>query len=640
MTFQSFTVRSCSRALLVLFTLLAIAPSAHAAKNYCRKIELTGNAGVGPNKAVEFLVKDNSGVTLLNKSCPITAGSNETDVAYITRLPYAWGTDSSNPPTTCPSPGGYDPNDPLKIQCVDYAGGSCKIKSKIAPKGVGDKKKYAEVCCYAEAECSGAKLGTEGTPVPITIQVEKYGSATPCPDPNNCEDCDLCQVDPDPMGMAQLPSPSGATCRTGVAASVGAYVVGATKALVECHKARLGGKIPTGTDCNAIPNSDPKTDSAVSGLSSGISSAANACVALRSPSTLGYHSCPAPCNAISLGGCSAGNGAPSCQTDHDCDTVPGAADGRCGDWLATASCLECVARTAVTGTVQDKYGVPSVSMSGSAQDCQIAIGLAVSNVTSLRINSTLGCQKKRDSGKTPLAAGISCKDHDPSGLIAAIEQKARDYILAHCQASDVAELDSICGGASTLAAVGQCIVDNVRTLNDAFSFAVIPSSSRKCGDDLKTGFEECDGTDDDDCPGACTAQCKCGQLSPVTENLTPCQPPVIDRYTFSVAAGENISVHADTIDAATASNLCFTPGSQCSSGEAIVGDNEAPCAFPPPGGAGCPHANLSATADGTCMVGVTVCTAACANPGVANYSLAVTRNGNPAIVDQIGDDGP
>jgi hypothetical protein len=40
------------------------------------------------------------------------------------------------------------------------------------------------------------------------------------------------------------------------------------------------------------------------------------------------------------------------------------------------------------------------------------------------------------------------------------------------------------------------------------------------------------------------------------------------------------------------------------------------------------------------MVGVTVCTAACANPGVANYSLAVTRNGNPAIVDQIGDDGP
>jgi hypothetical protein len=151
--------------------------------------------------------------------------------------------------------------------------------------------------------------------------------------------------------------------------------------------------------------------------------------------------------------------------------------------------------------VQDKYGVPSVSMSGSAQDCQIAIGLAVSNVTSLRINSTLGCQKKRDSGKTPLAAGISCKDHDPSGLIAAIEQKARDYILAHCQASDVAELDSICGGASTLAAVGQCIVDNVRTLNDAFSFAVIPSSSRKCGDDLKTGFEECDGTDDDELPG-------------------------------------------------------------------------------------------------------------------------------------------
>jgi hypothetical protein len=215
MTLRSLTTRTFGCAVLASLAFIAIAPSAHAAKNYCRKIELTGNAGVGPNKAVEFLVKDNSGVTLLNKSCPITAGSNETDVAYITRLPYAWGTDSSNPPTTCPSPGGYDPLDPLKIQCVDYAGGSCKIKSKIAPKGVGDKKKYAEVCCYADIECSGPKLGTEGTPVPITIQVEKYGSSTPCPDPNNCEDCDLCQVDPDPMGMAQLPSPSGATCRTG-----------------------------------------------------------------------------------------------------------------------------------------------------------------------------------------------------------------------------------------------------------------------------------------------------------------------------------------------------------------------------------------------------------------------------------------
>jgi hypothetical protein len=620
--------------------IVALSSSAHAAKNYCRKIELTGNAGNGPNKPVEFLVRDNTGGTLLNKSCPITAGSNETDIAYITRLPYAWGTDSSNPPTTCPLPGGYDPLDPLKTQCIDYAGGSCKVKVKISPKGDGSKKKYAEVCCYAETECSGAKLGTEGTPVPITIQVQKYGTAEPCPDPNNCEDCELCVVDPDPMGMAQIPSPTAAKCRSAVAAAAATYVISAAKVSVGCHKDRLAGKIPPPVDCNDLNQADSKQ--IVDAAQTALADATAACAADRSPTTFGYRTCPAPCNAISLGGCTAGLiGLPVCQTDRDCDTAPGAGDGRCGDWAATSNCLSCVIENAVTTAVTDKYGNPNVSMSPEGQDCQNAIGYALANLTSARINATIACQKKRDGGKQPLAAGQSCKDLDLGGLLASIEQKAKDFITAHCNAMSVAELDAICGGASTVPGLGQCMADNVHTMNDAFSFAVIPSSALKCGDDLKTGFEECDGTDDDDCPSACTAQCKCGQLSPVTSNLTPCQPPVIDRYTFDVIAGDTISVHADTVNAASASNLCFTPGSQCSSGEAIVGDNEAPCQFPPPGGAQCPHANLVATADGTCMVGVTECAPiSCQNPGVADYSLAVTRNGNPAIVDQISDNSP
>jgi hypothetical protein len=105
MTARSSATRRFGCIYLAVSALLVSATGADAApKNYCRKIELTGNAGVGPNKAVEFLVKNNTGTTLLNKSCPITAESNEPALEYIRRLPFAWGTDSSNPPTTCPDP--------------------------------------------------------------------------------------------------------------------------------------------------------------------------------------------------------------------------------------------------------------------------------------------------------------------------------------------------------------------------------------------------------------------------------------------------------------------------------------------------------------------------------------------------------
>ena len=43
---------------------------------------------------------------------------------------------------------------------------------------------------------------------------------------------------------------------------------------------------------------------------------------------------------------------------------------------------------------------------------------------------------------------------------------------------------------------------------------------------------------------------------------------------------------------------------------------------------------------GTCTVEVTECSGDCADAGRANYSLSVTRNGNPAQLELIADDQP
>jgi hypothetical protein len=367
----------------------------------------------------------------------------------------------------------------------------------------------------------------------------------------------------------------------------------------------------------------------------------------RSPSTFGYRTCPAPCDSIDLGGCTAGNGAIVCDTDRDCDTAPGAGDGRCGSWDDAGTCLECVATSAVESAAADKYGTPSVALPDDAQGCQNAIGLVLAKLSATRIKALLACQKKRDGGKQPLPAGATCKDFDPAGLVAAAEQNARDFLQAKCDPSMIAQLDGICSGATTGPALGQCMVDNVRQIVSAFSFAVVPSSAQKCGDNDKTGFEQCDGTDDADCPGNCTPGCTCGSgpplVSPVSSNLTPCEPAVTDRYVFQVADGDTVHVSADTNNPASTADLCFDIGSGCDTGDDIQGDDDVPCTFPAPLGHGCPSDTFVAAGDGTCTIEVTECSGNCQQPGpggLADYTLTVTRNANPANLFQTGDNLP
>ena len=136
------------------------------------------------------------------------------------------------------------------------------------------------------------------------------------------------------------------------------------------------------------------------------------------------------------------------------------------------------------------------------------------------------------------------------------------------------------------------------------------------------------------------ADCQCGVLTPAPGALVPCEPAVIDRYVFDVRAGEQVVVRADTVDLATAADLCFGPGSGCTTGDDISGDEDVPCTFPSPTEFDCPEDSFTASADGQCTVEIAECIGDCANPALANYTLSVQRDSVDAPVRLTADDEP
>jgi hypothetical protein len=148
------------------------------------------------------------------------------------------------------------------------------------------------------------------------------------------------------------------------------------------------------------------------------------------------------------------------------------------------------------------------------------------------------------------------------------------------------------------------------------------------------GIEQMDTKKEDE---LCVPALKNTETSPVTEDLTTCNPSVSDNWQFVVSAGETVHLKADTVDAPTAADLCFF--GTCEGGSTFSADDNSACTFPPPGFS-CPDASFVASATGTCSVGVTLCSSSCANPATANYSLLVTRNGIHTELGLIDDDVP
>lgn len=159
-----------------------------------------------------------------------------------------------------------------------------------------------------------------------------------------------------------------------------------------------------------------------------------------------------------------------------------------------------------------------------------------------------------------------------------------------------------------------------------------------CGDGVaEPPVEECDGRDDAACPGRCGPDCSCGQLSPVTEDLITCNPRVGDTWIFGVAAGQTVRTTGDTVDGATAADLCLF--GICEGGQYFFADDSTTCSLPPPNFA-CPESTFVAAMTGACKITMTLCSSECADAATANYQLRVTLNSSDTTLRLAEDDVP
>ncbi len=112
----------------------------------------------------------------------------------------------------------------------------------------------------------------------------------------------------------------------------------------------------------------------------------------------------------------------------------------------------------------------------------------------------------------------------------------------------------------------------------------------------------------------------CGSTgTTVAQELTPCDRDHVDLWTFAARRDQQYQVSVDTVDAATAADLCVV--GVCDGGDTFFGDDQVAC--PAAGDLGCPRATFVASGDETCTAAVTVCSGRCADPGVARYRLTV-----------------
>ncbi len=159
--------------------------------------------------------------------------------------------------------------------------------------------------------------------------------------------------------------------------------------------------------------------------------------------------------------------------------------------------------------------------------------------------------------------------------------------------------------------------------------------------DLCTTFcqvEQCDRRPGPECDGlrgrfqalTGSADLPCA-VATVDDALTPCDETHVDVWSFDARAGQQYTVTADTVDAATAADLCIV--GSCNGTDPFAGDDEAPCHDAP--GFACPRTTFVALADVPCRVAVTVCSPGCANPTLARYELRVT---GAAELTSVADD--
>lgn len=215
--------------------------------------------------------------------------------------------------------------------------------------------------------------------------------------------------------------------------------------LQRCHLDRLRGRVDSSVDCNDSANalSPNRIERALDKLQR---RAEKACAGgsrepAAPPSTLGYTSCPAPCDSIDIG-----------------DTYDGVVE-----------CLACVATADGEAMSSTLFGTPTVPGDRFGQRCHTQIARGASKLRSKAMQEQQTCERKKGTGKLPETT--DCRSADPRGQVARAQASAEAGIARKCDAAALASLDS-CGTDAT--GEQACVVSAARTSADAVFDAVFP----------------------------------------------------------------------------------------------------------------------------------------------------------------------
>ncbi len=199
------------------------------------------------------------------------------------------------------------------------------------------------------------------------------------------------------------------------------YAVRATK----CHRDRMLGKLSPAADCD-----DPSTWAA-NGLTKDVAGLAAAEQRLRdvvnscspdilTPASLGYTTCPAPCDGVAV------------TTFDD-----------------LGECLYCLTDDCLRGAIESTYGVPPLLLEKEPRKCQERVGRDLVKYFNKRAVTEQICEFRKELGEDDYV-GVDCTDFgDPLHPLAPrIERalaKLEKQVAKRCAGVDIgAQLDS-CG---------------------------------------------------------------------------------------------------------------------------------------------------------------------------------------------------
>lgn len=246
--------------------------------------------------------------------------------------------------------------------------------------------------------------------------------------------------------------PRDAQCRVKVGEAARDYALFLTKRIGLCHRMRLKGTLPSAIDC-----ADPSTWAA-NGFQRGVDLQFKAlnrlpdrvetCNPTGGLAALGYGTCPAPCDAITI------------------NSIP-----------TLTSCVQCMVEDSVLGAATAIFGTPSLTMTRAEQKCQERAGRYLTQYVKERLYLQNICQHGvelvRDGFEMANCIDINTNTH-PFFLRLQVIKAQQDKVLQNrCEDIDVGTALAGCG--SDTPSLIACVAAEIEAATDALWQTAFPT---------------------------------------------------------------------------------------------------------------------------------------------------------------------